>query len=808
MSRSITRADSLDAIMLRIKQLQQDIVCQFCHEMYNDPRILESCLHVYCKDCVSLMKVRGNAYLYKCPQCKEQQEISDVDSLPIYNSVVETKKRDIRLLKQMSSEKEPHCSICAKVAAEFVCQDCADDKRLLCSKCSSPHNKDRTYADHRLDLLSSVYTQASRTTKRKDKGAAKWRQWNRTTSIVLSVCHQHGFQLRYFCQTCNESACYTCCEQLHDNHRVFLAEGSVDNARKLMASDIALIDRIQQELILATKPIEERKQRITEKEDHLELEIKSRFSRIKKAIDQQERQMQVQLRSVSEEKRENLSRQASQITELADKAMRLKSHMTDVVESTDDRALLNLTDLLLHKSSEFQSEYNRAVQSALATNPLQQLHGSQSADTFPSLVACEQANLDVHIPTNRVNHLLREVSIIYQVTADPSKCIAKGPGLQCATALEMSYFQVILVDAYGKQCTQPQQVSVNIHFNTAASCFPEKSTVVQKSNSTHLVTFCPRRAGLCMIQVLVNEENIKGSPFQVNVLHPNPLSPLSKLFSAIDGNDQAGMPRRVTLDHKGNLYVCVDHVSSSVIVFDQHAQQLSRFEEGMREVSGIAVGGDGSFYITSSYSHSLSKYDPKGLLVKLVGKRGKGNGEFDNPNGIAINSDGEVCVCDSINCRVQVFDSNLRYQRQFCTDLTAEGLRHPSQPFSISFNQMGMIFITDPCNHSILMYSHNEQFYKSFGKEGSRLGELRVPKCIAIDSEGYIYVSDSGNNRVAVFHSSNGDPVTNLGCTGMGEGYLNSPSGIAVDDNGHIFICDTLNEHIQVFRDDVVKMLY
>ena len=816
----ITRSDSLEAISVRIKQLLEETLCEFCHETYHDPRVLDSCLHVYCKRCIAFMQVKGEYRRYKCPQCSEYHHIPDIDLLPAYNVVVETKKRDIRLLMQIGREKEPLCNICRKANAEFVCQDCPDEKRLLCSKCSSPHNKDRTYADHNLDLLSCVYSQISRAratrkvenTRNNTEETTKWNRWNRTKSLILSDCQEHGLELRYLCQTCNQTACYACCEQLHEHHKVFFVEGAIDNARKLVASEITLVDSIERELLLATKPIEQTKQILVGKEDHLELEIKSRFSRIRKAIDQQEKEMQAQLKSVLTERREKLSRQAKQITKLADKAMRLKTHMTDIVESTDDRALLNLTDLLLHKSSELKSEYLQAVSTALYQNRQQQPHWNQSCDSVPSLVVCEDAKLGIHIPANQVNHLLREASVVHQVTADPSKCQAKGPGLLYAKALEMSYFQVILRDAHGSWCTQRQQVSVSICFNAGTSYFLEKSSVIQKSNSTYLVTFCPRRAGTCTIQVLVNQEDISGSPFLINVSHPCSLSPVSKLFGTMGGKDQAGVPNCIALDDEGNLYVCTKGVPSSVIVFNQCGEQLFMFErkgKGTGESSGIAIGSDRSVYITSCGSHSLSKYDPTGMLVKLVGKRGKGCGEFNSPNGIAINSDGEVCVCDSFNCRIQIFDCDLQYKRQICTDFTTtDGLHHLSQPFGITFNQMGMMFATDPCNHCILVFGHNEHFYKSFGKEGSCLGELRDPKYLATDLDEYIYVADSGNHRVAVFHSSSGDPVTSLGCFGTGEedNCLNSPCGIGVNDSGLIFVCDSGNKRIQVFRDDIIKL--
>ena len=47
------------------------------------------------------------------------------------------------------------------------------------------------------------------------------------------------------------------------------------------------------------------------------------------------------------------------------------------------------------------------------------------------------------------------------------------------------------------------------------------------------------------------------------------------------------------------------------------------------------------------------------------GSHGKGNGQFDNPIEMAIDSGDNVYVVDNDNNRVQVFDNNGNYLTQF-----------------------------------------------------------------------------------------------------------------------------------------------
>lgn len=87
--------------------------------------------------------------------------------------------------------------------------------------------------------------------------------------------------------------------------------------------------------------------------------------------------------------------------------------------------------------------------------------------------------------------------------------------------------------------------------------------------------------------------------------------------------------------------------------------------------------------------------------------------------------------------------------------------------------------------------------------------EFRRPMGAAFGRNGRIYVSDTKNNRIAVF-SSGGRFIFEFGGFGLTkplpgydatweEGLMNSPLGIEVDENGDIYVADFRNDQIQVF---------
>ena len=84
------------------------------------------------------------------------------------------------------------------------------------------------------------------------------------------------------------------------------------------------------------------------------------------------------------------------------------------------------------------------------------------------------------------------------------------------------------------------------------------------------------------------------------------------------------------------------------------------------------------------------------------------------------------------------------------------------------------------------------------GMPGSQPGQLTQPRGVAVDSQGNVYVADTGNHRVEVF-KPDGTLLRSIGGFGSGDGQLNEPRGIAVDAQGNLYVADTWNARIVKF---------
>lgn len=94
-------------------------------------------------------------------------------------------------------------------------------------------------------------------------------------------------------------------------------------------------------------------------------------------------------------------------------------------------------------------------------------------------------------------------------------------------------------------------------------------------------------------------------------------------------------------------------------------------EDGrFRQPTDAAFDAKGNVYISDGYINSrVAKIDKDGFWVKSWGDRGTGPGQFNTAHGIGTDAEGNVYVADRSNRRIQVFDGDGNFLRQFTIDV-------------------------------------------------------------------------------------------------------------------------------------------
>ncbi len=207
-----------------------------------------------------------------------------------------------------------------------------------------------------------------------------------------------------------------------------------------------------------------------------------------------------------------------------------------------------------------------------------------------------------------------------------------------------------------------------------------------------------------------------------------------------------------------------------------------------------------NIYIADLDNNRVQKFNSSGDFLLKWGSTGTGNGQFQKPYGVAIDSLNNVYISDKDNNRVQKFDSNGNYVLQFGQGVQGQGQgENPGQlkhPLGIAINSSNNIYVADLDNNRIQKFDSNGTFILMWGSSGSTNGKFNKPQDVAVDNLSNVYVTDQDNNRVQKF-DSNGIFILSWGSIGNGNGQFNKPLGIRTDALNNFYASDRDNNRVQ-----------
>jgi len=89
-----------------------------------------------------------------------------------------------------------------------------------------------------------------------------------------------------------------------------------------------------------------------------------------------------------------------------------------------------------------------------------------------------------------------------------------------------------------------------------------------------------------------------------------------------------------------------------------------------RQPTDVAWDSKGDLFISDGYVNSrVAKYDKNGDWVMQWGDRGTKDGEFNTPHSLAVDAQDRLYVADRNNKRIQVFDTDGKFQRSITFDV-------------------------------------------------------------------------------------------------------------------------------------------
>jgi DNA-binding beta-propeller fold protein YncE len=280
------------------------------------------------------------------------------------------------------------------------------------------------------------------------------------------------------------------------------------------------------------------------------------------------------------------------------------------------------------------------------------------------------------------------------------------------------------------------------------------------------------------------------------------------------------------VDAVGNVYVAdtdnnrVQKLSPDGVSLAQWGTQAPALGQFLSP-SGVAVDNSGSIYVADSGNNRIQKLAPNGESIAQYGGMEPPRssnvlsfpsgltlsmhwdcfscewptmppGHFHQPQGLAIDSQGNIYVADRGNHRIQKLSATGEPLAQWGIRGTDPGQFHWLSGVAVDIQ--GNIYVAEDDNLRVQKLSATgeplAEWHAGADVPSQRMGRVRL------DAEGNVYVADSYHNRIQKLSPAL-EPLAQWGSSGTESGQFQSPAGVAVDSLGNVYVADTGNNRIQ-----------
>jgi DNA-binding beta-propeller fold protein YncE len=255
---------------------------------------------------------------------------------------------------------------------------------------------------------------------------------------------------------------------------------------------------------------------------------------------------------------------------------------------------------------------------------------------------------------------------------------------------------------------------------------------------------------------------------------------------------RAGAVAGVATDAAGNVIVA-HRAEPPIVVFTKDGEFIRAFGKDMfNAIHGTRVDPDGNLWVTDMKNHTAVKFSLDGRVLLKLGERdvaGDDERHFNRPTDVATATNGDLFVSDGYgNARVVKFDKSGRFLLSWGRKGTRAEEFH--LPHSIVIDRAQRLYVGDRENNRIQVFDANGKFLRQFGGF--------APYGLCLDAEENLFVADGRANRVLKM-SADGTVLATWGTRGSEPGRFKLPHSIAVSPDGAVYVAEVDGQRVQKF---------
>ncbi|PAA85920.1 hypothetical protein BOX15_Mlig003761g2 [Macrostomum lignano] len=513
----------------------------------------------------------------------------------------------------------------------------------------------------------------------------------------------------------------------------------------------------------------------------------------------------------------------------------------------------SLNELAAARSEAMQAEEARAEAADAAAAALLQLLEDQPADSAEIEAAAAQLAAErpsVHPSESdslsffpaELDQLLSRLHLVGLVVlggVQAANCRLQEAGgdllRACPVATEC-VATVLARDSQNRPVDPAALASVSCAASISSPFENSYSVAVQQEDDQLRVKFQLDRPGVYDLNVKLLGEHIRGSPFAVHAVAPE--------NGSGGGGVSDGVHRRPARPTRPASSSRMPATSRSIGAVRGSTRSLTSASSGGGVAASLrrSVSRTGVSRRAAASAAAFGNHEPDDLVLR-VGARGRGHGEFSNPQGARVSGrTGRILVVDANNANVQsfgpggdfisrfgirgrepghlqrpvdvaesaetgdilvsdydgrcvhVFSAEGRYKKRF-------GANRLAGPKGLTVLSDGRVAVVDNRACCVLLFTPLGKVERRFGSRGVAEHQFAGPHYIATTSRDELVVTDFHNHCVKVFDSQ-GAFLFVIGCTGREAGRFNAPTGVAVDTRDNIIVADWGSSSLQIFNSE------
>ena len=258
-------------------------------------------------------------------------------------------------------------------------------------------------------------------------------------------------------------------------------------------------------------------------------------------------------------------------------------------------------------------------------------------------------------------------------------------------------------------------------------------------------------------------------------------------------------PKCLYIDAEDSIYVC-DSGNNRVLKWLKNATNGTVVASSslISRPMGIAVDKNGYLYVSDADKHHIVRYPPGSLVGTVVAGKTNINSaslsNLDNPSGIVVDNDLNLYIADERNCRIVKWE----YNATIGILVINSGLVRLSDIAFVPWSS-GQLFVSSKDSNRAYLWKVNASApditYNQVNSTGST--SISNPTGLKSDPYGNLYVSEKGNERVALFCANKtvGKDAVNQQ---TGATAISGPMDAALDSDLNLYVVD--DNQKRVFR--------